>query len=94
MLTQILGLGGGASRNTTAASGRSPQRSSGIAITAASATAGWAINRFSRSTDEIHSPPDFTRSLERSQIFRFPPSSIVTTSPVTNQPSSVNFSAP
>ena len=67
---------------TTTASGRSPQRSSGIAITAASATSGWAISRFSRSTEEIHSPPDLTRSLERSQIFRLPPSSILTTSPV------------
>ena len=81
------------SRRTTTASGRSPQRSSGIAITAASATAGWAISRFSRSTEEIHSPPDLTRSLERSQIRRLPDSSIATTSPVANQPSSVYFSS-
>ena len=82
------------SRTTITASGRSPQRSSGMAMTAASATPSWAISRFSRSTEEIHSPPDLTRSLERSQIFRFPVASIVTTSPVENQPSSENFSPP
>ena len=46
------------------------------------------------STELIHSPPDLTRSLERSQILMQPRGSIVTTSPVWNQPSSVNFSAP
>src|SRR5439155_6123871 len=39
--------------STTAASGRSAHFSSGIAITAASATAGCAMSAFSSSTDEI-----------------------------------------
>ena len=51
---------------TTQASGRSLHFSSGIPITAASATFGWAMIAFSSSTEEIHSPPDFTRSLVRS----------------------------
>jgi hypothetical protein len=49
-----------------AASGRSPQRSSGTAITAAWPTSGWPMRAFSSSTLEIHSPPDLTRSLVRS----------------------------
>ena len=53
---------------TTHASGRSSHFGCGIAITAASATFGCAMIMFSRSTDEIHSPPDFTRSLVRSMI--------------------------
>ena len=51
---------------TTQASGRSDHFSSGIAMTAASATPSIAMISFSRSTDEIHSPPDLTRSLVRS----------------------------
>ena len=43
--------------------------SSGIAITAASATAGCAMSAFSSSTDEIHSPPDLITSFERSLIW-------------------------
>ena len=35
-------------------------------MTAASATSGIAMISFSRSTEEIHSPPDFTRSFVRS----------------------------
>src|SRR5204863_7428747 len=54
------------SRDTTHAHGRSPQRSSDTAITAASSTSGWAMIEFSSSTEEIHSPPDLTRSLVRS----------------------------
>ena len=45
------------SSSTTHASGRSPHRSSGTPITAASRISGWAISSFSSSTDEIHSPP-------------------------------------
>ena len=56
------------SRSTTTASGRSAHFSSGTAITAASATAGWPMSAFSSATVEIHSPPDFTRSFERSWI--------------------------
>ena len=56
------------SSGTTHTSGRSPQRSSGRAITAASCTSGWAITSFSSVTDEIHSPPDFTTSFARSLI--------------------------
>ena len=52
------------------------------------------MSRFSRSTEEIHSPPDFTRSFERSQIRMQPCASIRTTSPVLNQPSAVKLSAP
>ena len=54
--------------STTQASGRSVQRSSGLAITAASSTSGCAISAFSSSTEEIHSPPDLIRSLARSVI--------------------------
>ena len=56
------------SRQTQTAIGRSSHFSCGIAITAASAIAGWAIRAFSRSTDEIHSPPDLITSFERSLI--------------------------
>ncbi len=38
------------------------------AITAASATAGWPMMAFSRSTELIHSPPDLITSFERSVI--------------------------
>ena len=83
----------GASRSSSAVASRRragrrrpaaarPSARRGSAITAASATAGWAISRFSRSTEEIHSPPDLTRSLERSQIRMQPRASILTTSPV------------
>ena len=78
-------------RSTTQASGRSPQRSSGMPITAASCTAGCAISWFSRSTEEIHSPPDLITSLIRSVMVKKPRSSIVPTSPVRSQPSR-NFS--
>jgi hypothetical protein len=54
--------------STTQATGRSPQRSSGRAITAASRTAGWAMIAFSSSTDEIHSPPDLITSFARSEM--------------------------
>jgi 3,4-dihydroxyphenylacetate 2,3-dioxygenase len=79
-------------RSTTQASGRSPQRSSGIPITEASCTAGCAISWFSRSTEEIHSPPDLMTSLIRSVMVKKPRSSSVPTSPVRSQPS-WNFSA-
>ena len=52
--------------STTAASGRSCQRSSGTPTTAASRTSGWPMRVFSSSTDEIHSPPDLMTSLARS----------------------------
>src|SRR6267154_2435629 len=46
---------------TTAASGRSCHFGCGIPTTQASFTAGWPISVFSKSTELIHSPPDFTR---------------------------------
>src|SRR5215213_2724039 len=46
------------------------------------------------STEEIHSPPLFMRSLLRSVILMNPKRSMVTTSPVLNQSSSVNLSSP
>ena len=67
------------------ASGRSLHLSSGMAMTAASATAGCAISAFSRSTELIHSPPDLIRSLVRSVMRRKAISSIVATSPVRSQ---------
>ena len=79
--------------STTAASGRSCQRGCGTAMTAASATAGWAIRWFSSSTELIHSPPDFTRSLVRSESRMLPCGSIAPTSPVRSQPSAVNESS-
>jgi 3,4-dihydroxyphenylacetate 2,3-dioxygenase len=78
-------------RSTTQASGRSPQRWSEMPITAASCTAGCAISSFSRSTEEIHSPPDLITSLIRSVMVKKPRSSSVPTSPVRSQPS-LNFS--
>ena len=51
---------------TTEASGRSPHFSSGTPTTVASWIEGWPIRAFSRSTEEIHSPPDLMTSLERS----------------------------
>src|SRR5271170_6590134 len=42
----------------------------GTPTTAASFTAGCAISAFSRSTELIHSPPDFTRSFARSTNFK------------------------
>ena len=78
---------------TTTASGRSAHFSCGIAITAASATAGCPMILFSSSTDEIHSPPDLITSFERSLIWTKPRGCIETMSPVRNQPSSVQRSA-
>ena len=72
--------------STTQASGRSLQRSSGIAITAASRTAGDRRARFSSSTEEIHSPPDLIRSLARSVRRTKPRASIAPMSPVRSQP--------
>ena len=74
------------------ASGRSPHRGWATATTAASFTAGWPISAFSSSTEEIHSPPDLTRSLVRSASLMLPVASRVTTSPVRNQPSAVQRS--
>ena len=61
-------------------------------MTAASATAGWAMSAFSRSTELIHSPPDLIRSLVRSEILTNPSESTEATSPVRSQPSAVNWS--
>ena len=74
------------------ASGRSSHFSCRAAITAASLTAGWPMSAFSRSTELIHSPPDLIRSLVRSVIFMKPSASMVATSPVRSQPSSVHLS--
>jgi hypothetical protein len=81
------------SRSTQTASGRSSHFSCGIAITAASAIDGCAIRAFSRSTDEIHSPPDLITSFERSLIITYPFGWNDAMSPVLNQPSSVQRSA-
>jgi hypothetical protein len=61
-------------------------------MTAASMTFGWLMTTFSSSTEEIHSPPDFTRSFVRSTSLMNAPSVSCATSPVRSQPSS-NFSA-
>jgi hypothetical protein len=53
---------------TTKASGRSCQRGSGIATTAASATCGMDMMSASMSSEEIHSPPDLMRSFDRSAM--------------------------
>ena len=55
-------------RTTTQASGRSDHLGCLTPMTAASATLGWAMISFSSSTEEIHSPPDFTTSLVRSTM--------------------------
>ncbi len=59
-----------ASRSTTATSGRSSHLGSGTPMTAASMTSGCPMTAFSRSTDEIHSPPDLMMSLVRSVSVR------------------------
>ena len=51
-----------------------PTCSSGTAMTAASITFGWPMTAFSSSTEEIHSPPDFTRSFVRSTSLMNAPS--------------------
>ncbi len=56
-------------------------------MTQASKTALWAISAFSRSTDEIHSPPLLIKSFVQSTILMVPSSSTVTLSPVYSQPS-------
>src|SRR5258708_7418298 len=55
-------------------------------MTAAAATAGWAMATFSRSIELIHSPPVLIRSLTRSLICMTPWASMVAMSPVGNQP--------
>src|SRR5260221_66906 len=75
---------------TTAASGRSCHFGCGSPTTHASFTAGCPIKQFSRSTELIHSPPDFTKSFARSINRTYPSSSIVATSPVRNHPSAVH----
>ncbi len=62
-------------------------------MTAASATFGWPMISFSSSTEEIHSPPDLMTSFVRSTRRMYPSPSIVATSPVRSQPSSVNESS-
>src|SRR5207302_7504733 len=64
MTSSLVSVSPGA--QTTHASGRSTQRSWATPMTAASAILGWAMSSFSSSTELIHSPPDFTRSLVRS----------------------------
>src|SRR3984893_17626856 len=54
--------------STTQTKGRSDHLGSGMAMTAASKTSGWAMTAFSNSTEEIHSPPDLMTSLVRSEI--------------------------
>src|SRR5215472_9312330 len=56
------GVADAPSFNTTAASGRSCHFGCGTPMTAASLTAGCPISVFSKSTELIHSPPDFTKS--------------------------------
>mmetsp|Transcript_16399 Transcript_16399/g.48866 ORF Transcript_16399/g.48866 Transcript_16399/m.48866 type:complete len:205 (-) Transcript_16399:991-1605(-) len=56
-------------------------------MTAASATSGWPIARFSISMVLIHSPPDLTTSFDLSAMSMCPSASMLATSPVANQPS-------
>src|SRR5262249_15323207 len=58
--------------STTTASGRSCHFGCGTPTTQASLTAWCPIKAFSRSTELIHSPPDFTRSFARSTILTTP----------------------
>ena len=72
---------------TSGTTGRSCHLSWEAPTTAASATCGWAINRFSRSTEEIHSPPDLIKSFARSVMRTYPSGVILHTSPVRSHPS-------
>src|ERR1700704_3959360 len=77
---------------TTHASGRSDHFGCGTPMTAASATLGCPMMAFSRSTDEIHSPPDLMTSLVRSTRRMYASGVTTAMSPVFSQPSSVNDS--
>src|SRR5690242_14682805 len=77
-----------------AASGLSDHFGWRAANTAASSTAGWLMSAFSSATELIHSPPDLMTSFDRSVMRKYPSGSMVTTSPVLNQPSFVKRSAP
>mmetsp|Transcript_97657 Transcript_97657/g.291664 ORF Transcript_97657/g.291664 Transcript_97657/m.291664 type:complete len:341 (+) Transcript_97657:97-1119(+) len=72
--------------STTVATGRSSHRGCGIATTAAMTTPLIDAMWFSRSMEEIHSPPDLMTSLDLSLMTMAPSSSILATSPVTSQP--------
>ena len=56
-------------------------------ITAAIATAGWAMAALSSSMELIHSPPLLITSFTRSRMVSTPLASMVAMSPVGNQPS-------
>ena len=79
---------------TITRSGRSSHFGCGSPMAAASSTPGQPTAVFSSSIEEIHSPPDLITSLERSVMFMKPYSSMVATSPVSNQPSASNAEAP
>ena len=55
-------------RSSMKAQGVSPQRSSGLATTAAAMTAGWRYSASSTSIEEMFSPPLMMMSFERSRI--------------------------
>src|SRR5579859_1210840 len=76
------GLSCGSRFGTTTATARSPQRSSGTAMTAASLTPGHSRRMSSSWSDEIHSPPDLITSLIRSVISKYSCGSRVPMSPV------------
>ena len=73
---------------TTSAFTVSPHFSSGMPMTATSATAAWENSTSSTSIDETFSPPEMITSFLRSEIVRYPSSSSSPPSPVWNQPSS------
>ena len=75
-----------ASLRVTNAFGRSPHRSSGIATTAHSSTAGWALIACSTSIDEMFSPPEMITSLLRSRSSIAPSGCQTAISPEWNQP--------
>mmetsp|Transcript_10550 Transcript_10550/g.32864 ORF Transcript_10550/g.32864 Transcript_10550/m.32864 type:complete len:295 (+) Transcript_10550:305-1189(+) len=72
--------------NTTVATGLSSHLGCGTATTAACTTPSMPRMWFSRSMEEIHSPPDLMTSLDLSLMTIAPSSSILATSPVISQP--------
>ena len=74
------------SANTSTHTGLSSHFGCGCATTAHAATEGSATICFSKSIDDIHSPPDLITSFERSRMIRFPPASIDAMSPVASHP--------
>jgi hypothetical protein len=77
------------SLRTTTASGDSPHFADGTPMTPTSATPGWDSTTFSISAGYTFSPPEISMSFTRSMMVTKPSASMVATSPVWSQPSTM-----